>query len=79
MSTQEKLQQAIEATIAAGFQLNSEAFEYLIQNAETNDPVAVMNLALKQMAILQVKPMLSRKLFWKQSWGRRLLQLKKPS
>jgi DNA polymerase II small subunit len=63
MSTQEKLQQAIEATIAAGFQLNSEAFEYLIQNAETNDPVAVMNLALKQMAILQVKPMFIEKAF----------------
>ena len=39
MSAQEKLQRAIQATMEAGYQLNSEAFEFLIQNAQTNDPV----------------------------------------
>ena len=34
MSAEEKLQKAIEATIAAGYQLNSEAFEFLIQNSQ---------------------------------------------
>ena len=33
MSAEEKLQKAIEATIAAGYQLNSEAFEFLSQNS----------------------------------------------
>ena len=36
MSAKEKLQKAIEATIAAGYQLNSEAFEFLSQNSDIN-------------------------------------------
>jgi DNA polymerase II small subunit len=63
MSAQEKLQRAIEATIAAGYQLNSEAFEFLIQNAETSDPVEVMNLALQRMEALQDKPMFIERAF----------------
>ncbi len=57
MSAQEKLQQAIETTIAAGYQLNSEAFDFLFQNAESNDPVTVMNLTLERMATMQDKPL----------------------
>lgn len=57
MSTKEKLQRAIQATIAAGYQLNSEAFEFLCQNSETNDPVTIMNLALERMQAMQDKPM----------------------
>lgn len=57
MSGQERLQQAIETTIAAGYQLNSEAFEFLFQNAESNDPVTVMNLTLERMATMQDKPL----------------------
>ena len=57
MSAQEKLQRAIQATIAAGYQLNSEAFEFLIQNSETNDPVTIMKLALERIQELQDKPM----------------------
>ncbi len=63
ISTQEKLQQAIEATIAAGYQLNSEAFEYLIQNAETSDPVEIMNMVVAQMAMMPDKPMFIEKTF----------------
>ena len=63
MSAQERLQRAIEATMAAGYQLNSEAFEFLIQNAETNDPVAVMNLALEMMEAMQDKPMFIERSF----------------
>jgi DNA polymerase II small subunit len=57
MSTQERLQSAIQAIIDAGYQLNSEAFEYLIQNAETNDPATMMNLALRRIEVLKHKPM----------------------
>jgi hypothetical protein len=57
MSAQEKLQKAIEAAIIAGYSLNSEAFEFLTENAENMDPEAVMNMALMQLAALQDKPM----------------------
>jgi DNA polymerase II small subunit len=57
MSVQEKLQRAIQATIQAGYQLNSEAFEFLIQNSQTKDPVNIMNLALARIQELQDKPM----------------------
>lgn len=57
MSGQEKLQRAIEAAIIAGYQLNSEAFEFLTENAETMDPEAVMNMALIQLSALDDKPM----------------------
>ncbi len=63
MSSQEKLKAAIEATITAGYQLNSEAFEFLIQNAETSDPLAVMNLALEKISGIADKPMFIEKEF----------------
>jgi DNA polymerase II small subunit len=57
VSGQEKLQRAIEAAIIAGYQLNSEAFEFLTENAETLDPEAVMNVALIQLSALENRPM----------------------
>ena len=63
MDAQEKLQRAIEATIAAGYQLNSEAFEFLSQNAEANDPENFMALALQKIESLQDKPMFIEKCF----------------
>jgi DNA polymerase II small subunit len=55
-NTQDKLQRAIETTIKAGYQLNSEAFEFLSQNAKTNDPVEIITLALKKLETLPDKP-----------------------
>ena len=63
MLTKEKLQKAIETTIAAGYQLNSEAFEFLMQNAESNDPVSIMNLALERMENMHDKPMFIERQF----------------
>jgi len=63
MSEKEKLQKAIEATIVAGYQLNSEAFEFLSQNSDTTDPVGIVNLALKRIADLQEKPFFIDKVF----------------
>jgi DNA polymerase II small subunit len=63
MSDQERLQKAIEATIAAGYQLNSEAFEFLNQNAYATDPLEIMNLALQRLADLQEKPFFIDKAF----------------
>ena len=63
MSEKEKLQKAIEATIAAGYQLNSEAFEFLSQNSGTTDPVDIINLALQRISDLQEKPFFIEKAF----------------
>ena len=63
MSANEKLQKAIEATIAAGYQLNSEAFEFLIRNSSTTDPVDIMNSALQKLHDLQEKPFFIDKVF----------------
>ncbi|MDR0371970.1 MAG: DNA-directed DNA polymerase II small subunit [Nitrososphaerota archaeon] len=63
MSTQDKLQRAIEATITAGYQLNSEAFEFLIQNAETNDPFEIIKAALQKIEALSDKPMFIERTF----------------
>lgn len=61
MSTQEKLQQAIEEIIMAGYQLNSEAFEFLCQNAESNDPVCIVHQALGKIQEGQEKPLFIEK------------------
>ena len=63
MSTSEKLQKALEAAIMAGYQLNSEAFEFLSLNSETADPVDLMNLALERLADMQEKPFFIEKVF----------------
>jgi DNA polymerase II small subunit/DNA polymerase delta subunit B len=63
MSAQEKLQMAIQATIAAGYQLNSEAFEFLRQNCETRDPVTIMNIAFERIQEMQEKPMFIERCF----------------
>ena len=63
MSEKEKLQRAIEATIAAGYQLNSEAFEFLSQTSGTTDPIDLMNKALQQLENLQDKPFFIDKAF----------------
>lgn len=63
MSGKEKLQKAIEETMTAGYQLNSEAFEFLSQNSNTADPVSIMRLALQRLQELQEKPIFIGKVF----------------
>ena len=63
LTSEEKLQRAIEATITAGYQLNSEAFEFLCQNSQCTDPESIMSLALQQIELLQEKPMFIEKGF----------------
>ena len=61
MSIQEKLQQAIDEIITAGYQLNSEAFEFLCQNAESNDPVCIVHQALGKIQESHEKPLFIEK------------------
>ena len=49
MSDKEKLQKAVENTIAAGYQLDSEAFEFLTSVAANQDPTALINKALLEI------------------------------
>lgn len=63
MSGKERLQKAIETTIAAGYQLNSDAFEFLSCNCETNDPLNIMNTALEKIESLADKPFFIEKGF----------------
>ena len=56
MSEREKLQKAIETTIAAGYQLNRDAFEFLSIVAATDDPTTIMNKALQRIEELEEKP-----------------------
>jgi DNA polymerase II small subunit len=63
MSEREKLQRAVEATIAAGYQLNSEAFELLNMVADKDDPTTIMNRALQRIEELEEKPLFIDKSF----------------
>jgi len=63
MSEHEKLQKAVETTIAAGYQLNREAFELLSAAANSNDPSAIMSQALQRLEDMEEKPIFIDKSF----------------
>jgi DNA polymerase II small subunit len=63
MSEREKLQRAVEATIAAGYQLNSEAFELLSTAAVKDDPTTIISMALQRIEELEEKPVFIDKNF----------------
>jgi DNA polymerase II small subunit len=62
MIDMEKLQKAISATITAGYQLNSEAFEFLTQ-LTSSDPAELIETAIQQMDKLEEKPFFIEKDF----------------
>ena len=74
MSEREKLQKVIETTIAAGYQLNRDAFEFLSIVAATDDPMTIMNKALQRIEELEEKP-----LFIDRSFLETLLKQPEPS
>ncbi len=63
LSAEEKLQKAVETTIAAGYQLDRGAFELLSTVAIANDPTAIVKQALTKMEQLEEKPMFIDKPF----------------
>jgi DNA polymerase II small subunit len=74
MSERERLQKAIETTIAAGYQLDSGAFEFLSIVAATDDPTVIMHKALQRIEELEEKP-----LFIDRSFLETLLEQPDPS
>ena len=63
MSESRRLQRAVEITIAAGYQLDRGAFEFLSNMAATDDPTAAMGKALLKMEKLEEKPLFIDKSF----------------
>jgi DNA polymerase II small subunit len=57
MSTTLRLQKAVEITIAAGYQIDKEAFEFLSTISAVDDPTSVMTKALEKIECLEEKPM----------------------
>jgi DNA polymerase II small subunit len=56
MSENGKLQKAVELTIASGYQLGRDAFEFLSLVAATEDPTEIINKAIKGISDLADKP-----------------------
>lgn len=61
-----KLQKAVDLTIAAGYQLDKSAFEFLSMLATTEDPAAVMVKAIRRIEDLKEKPFFIQKHFLEQ-------------
>ncbi len=66
MSEVGKLQKAIEVTIAAGYQLNKEAFEFLSTVAATEDPTEIVSKAIQKIESLKEKPLFIDRSFLEQ-------------
>ena len=63
MSELGKLQKVIKATIAAGCQIDSGAFEFLNSLTTTKDPVMIMERALQRIEALKEKPQFIDRIF----------------
>ena len=63
MDDANKLQRAVETSIAAGYQLDSEAFAYLTSIAATEDVTCVISKALLEIEELENKPVFIEKWF----------------
>jgi DNA polymerase II small subunit len=70
MSETEKLRKAVELTITAGYQLNQEAFSFLIMLANTEDPAEIMGKAIKKLEDLNDKPLFIDRNFLEQLLGK---------
>jgi len=57
MNGQEKLQKAVSLTVAAGYQLDKEAFDLLSTVASTEDPSQIINEAIQKIETDKEKPL----------------------
>jgi hypothetical protein len=56
MSEKERLQKAIETTLTTGYQLSTDAFDYLCHCSKETDPLTIMNMVLHEINLLKEKP-----------------------
>jgi len=57
MSETKKLQEAVELTIEAGYQLNKEAFDFLSLISAIEDPAELVSKAIQKIETLKKKPL----------------------
>ena len=74
MSEAAKLEKAVKLTLAAGYQLNTAAFEFLRIIMATEDPSEVMSRAIKQLEELEQRPFFIERNFLEQ-----IMEAKKPT
>ena len=63
MSEDQRLQRAVSFTIAAGYQLNKEAFEFLNTISKTEDPLSLMEETIRKIEGLPEKPLFINRSF----------------
>ena len=63
MSEGERLQKAVSFTISSGYQLDKEAFEFLNAASKTEDPLQIMEEAVKKIKNSSQKPLFIDKCF----------------
>jgi hypothetical protein len=63
MSETERLHKAIELTVAAGYQIDKDAFEFLNLICSTQDPAEIMHKAIHELDSLREKPLFIDKKF----------------
>jgi len=63
LSEGERLQKAVSLTIAAGYQIDKEAFNFLNTVSQTEDPIKLMEEAIQKIGVLTEKPLFIRRSF----------------
>jgi len=63
MSECERLQEAVSFTISSGYQLDKEAFEFLNEVAKNEDPLNIMEKAVRKIRDLSQKPLFINRTF----------------
>ncbi len=63
MTGTEKLQKAVELTIAAGYHLNKDAFDFLSSMADADDPAQIMNKVIQQLESVKERPLFIERTF----------------
>jgi len=79
VSEDERLQRAVSFTIAAGYQLNKEAFEFLNTISQTEDPLSLMEETIKKIEGLPEKPLFINRSFLEEMTKETFPKEEKPS
>lgn len=66
MNEKENLQNAVSFTVAAGYQLDKEAFEFLNTISQTGNPIELMKKVIEKVEKLQEKPLFIGESFLKE-------------
>jgi len=77
----DKLQRAVSFTIAAGYQLDKQAFDFLNTLSQTEDPVKLMEEVIKKIKNLPQKTLFIQRSFLEEIVEKTLSEMKeeKPS